>query len=79
MHIRRIGRQAGIFVCFLLMIGMALIGPLGCGDDNDDDRNCDDFASQAEAQAFFLAQGGPSRDPHGLDADNDGIACEELR
>jgi hypothetical protein len=42
------------------------------------DRNCDDFATQAEAQAFFLSEGGPGNDPHGLDADGDGIACENL-
>ncbi len=38
------------------------------------DLDCADFASQAEAQATFNAD--PS-DPNGLDADNDGIACEE--
>ena len=42
------------------------------------DRNCDDFATQREAQRFFEDEGGPARDPHGLDADNDGIACESL-
>jgi hypothetical protein len=42
------------------------------------DRNCDDFTTQAEAQAFFLSAGGPVRDPHGLDADADGVACESL-
>ena len=42
------------------------------------DRDCSDFATQAEAQAFFLANGGPARDPHRLDGDNDGIACERL-
>lgn len=36
--------------------------------------NCVDFASQAEAQAFFNAD--PS-DPEGLDADSDGLACED--
>ena len=40
--------------------------------------NCDDFATQREAQAFFLSEGGPSSDPHGLDGDNDGVACEDL-
>ena len=40
------------------------------------DLNCDDFGSQAEAQSVFNQN--PS-DPHGLDGDNDGIACEELR
>lgn len=43
------------------------------------DRDCGDFATQAEAQAFFEAAGGPERDPHRLDADGDGIACEGLR
>jgi competence protein ComEC len=42
------------------------------------DRDCSDFSTQAEAQAFFLANGGPDRDPHRLDGDNDGIACERL-
>jgi hypothetical protein len=42
------------------------------------DRNCDDFANQRDAQTFFISQGGPSKDPHGLDTDHDGIACENL-
>ncbi len=42
------------------------------------DLDCGDFASQAAAQAFFEVQGGPAADPHRLDADNDGIACENF-
>lgn len=42
------------------------------------DRDCSDFASQASAQEFFIETGGPQRDPHGLDADGDGRACESL-
>ena len=38
------------------------------------DRDCADFATQAQAQAFFQ-QAGPG-DPHGLDQDRDGRACE---
>jgi hypothetical protein len=38
-----------------------------------DDQNCDDFASQADAQAHYDAD---TSDPDGLDADNDGQACE---
>ena len=38
------------------------------------DRDCGDFATQAAAQAFMLASG--PGDPHGLDSDNDGRACE---
>jgi micrococcal nuclease len=42
------------------------------------DRDCSDFSSQREAQAFFEAEGGPGQDPHRLDGDNDGLACESL-
>jgi hypothetical protein len=42
------------------------------------DRDCKDFSSQREAQRFFEAAGGPARDPHRLDQDRDGIACEML-
>lgn len=40
------------------------------------DRDCGDFSSQAAAQNFFLANGGPQSDPHRLDDDGDGVACE---
>tara|TARA_B110000116_G_C16541701_1_gene448951 strand:- start:114 stop:437 length:324 start_codon:yes stop_codon:yes gene_type:complete len=42
------------------------------------DRDCGDFLTQKEAQAFFKAAGGPFSDPHRLDGDDDGIACELL-
>jgi hypothetical protein len=37
------------------------------------DYDCADFATQEEAQQFLLAG-----DPYGLDADNDGMACDNL-
>ena len=40
------------------------------------DKNCGDFGSGHAAQKFFLKVGGPSSDPHGLDRDGDGFACE---
>jgi endonuclease YncB( thermonuclease family) len=40
------------------------------------DRDCGDFATQAGAQTFFV-NAGPG-DPHRLDGDNDGRACETL-
>lgn len=40
------------------------------------DANCSDFSTQAAAQNFYIKNGGPQRDPHGLDADGDGVACE---
>jgi len=38
------------------------------------DRDCGDFPSQAAAQNFFLQAG--AGDPHRLDDDGDGVACE---
>ena len=43
-------------------------------DSSADDKDCADFASQADAQAALTAE--PS-DPDNLDADDDGIACED--
>lgn len=40
------------------------------------DRDCADFATQRHAQAFFEASG--PGDPHRLDGDGDGRACEDL-
>ena len=42
------------------------------------DRNCGDFAKQIDAQAFFIAAGGPAQDRHRLDRDRDGVVCESL-
>lgn len=42
------------------------------------DKDCGDFKTQKGAQDFFLNAGGPQKDPHGLDADGDGVACESL-
>ena len=40
------------------------------------DYDCIAFQTQAEAQKFFLDAG--ATDPHLLDADKDGLACEHL-
>ena len=61
-------------IALALLVVLALIGmavPVSAQD-----LNCDDFATQEEAQAVLNAD--PS-DPFGLDGnDNDGIACESL-
>ncbi len=41
--------------------------------------NCSDFTTQLQAQDFFVSNGGPGKDPHKLDGDKDGIACESLK
>jgi hypothetical protein len=46
---------------------------LDAARSDENDLTCNDFAGQAEAQGAFDAD--PS-DPHGLDLDQDGVACE---
>jgi hypothetical protein len=43
------------------------------------DKDCSDFDTWRQAQKFYKRHGGPQSDPHRLDADRDGIACESLR
>lgn len=38
-------------------------------------KSCEKFATPDDAQTAFLAEGGPKRDPMGLDPDGDGYAC----
>ncbi len=45
---------------------------------NSDFYNCGDFNSHIEAQNVFETCGGVENDIHGLDGDNDGVACESL-
>lgn len=51
-------------------------------DDQDgpgDDKDCDDFMSQREAQAYYDGAKRPGDDdPSNLDKDDDGKACESL-
>ncbi|PXY38111.1 hypothetical protein BA062_02685 [Prauserella flavalba] len=54
--------------------GMAFTG-VASAESAQGEFNCSDFGTWAEAQAVLEQD--PS-DPHGLDADNDGIACEDL-
>jgi hypothetical protein len=41
------------------------------------DMNCSDFDSHSAAQRFY--ERNQPGDPHGLDGDNDGVACESLQ
>lgn len=60
----------------LLVLALAVPGPAPGAVPAVADRDCGDFADQASAQRFFIAAGGPGRDPHSLDSDEDGVACE---
>lgn len=58
-------------ICLPLLAAVILLAiPTGASAA---DLDCADFANQAEAQEYL-----PGGDPHGLDGDNDGVACEDL-
>jgi len=48
----------------------------GPGETSVEDRDCSDFDTQLEAQRFFERH--QPGDPHSLDGDGDGEACESL-
>jgi hypothetical protein len=73
MHVSRLARHA--IAC--LAVASIAIGVLAQPASAFRDRDCSDFRSHAQAQRFFEAHN-PRRDPHRLDADHDGIACEDL-
>lgn len=59
-------------------VALALSATPVLGHHTVGDHNCDDFNSQADAQAYFRSQGGsPSNNVDDLDRDNDGVACED--
>ncbi len=66
--------------------GIVLAGIIGASSlvlstdaDQKRDKDCSDFNSQKEAQAFFTAESSlKGNDFHGLDRDGDGIVCETL-
>jgi endonuclease YncB( thermonuclease family) len=57
-------------------ISVTVTGALTVSPAYAADKDCGDFVSQKAAQIFFLENGGPTKDPHRLDHDGDGIACE---
>ena len=48
-------------------------------DPDGPDRDCGDFDTWEQAQAFYIAAGGPDTDRHRLDGNGDGVACNSLR
>jgi hypothetical protein len=58
-----------------VLAAVATLPLAGIANAEPTDRDCEDFATQQEAQAALDARLG---DPERLDADNDGIACEWL-
>jgi Excalibur calcium-binding domain len=73
MHLVRIRRIAVPTYVLALIAAAALAQPAAAFRD----RDCADFKTHKQAQRFYEKHN-PSRDPHGLDGDDDGIACEDL-
>lgn len=69
---RRVAAFVGVMA---LALGLAS-GFTGSAEARIVDRDCSDFATQRAAQRFFERHN-PSADPHRLDSDGDGIACED--
>lgn len=59
-------------------VGSLPTSQVGSPKSIEGDKDCKDFSTQKEAQDYFISQGGPSSDPHKLDADKDGVVCESL-
>lgn len=66
------GKWLGVLIVLSTAIVLCLAGAPGAAAAQHRDYNCSDFATQAEAEEYLLPG-----DPYGLDADNDGIACED--
>ena len=63
-------------ICVLFIAASVTVGLAAVPANAVADRDCGDFASQRAAQIFYLNAGGPRVDPHRLDAEGDGVACE---
>jgi Excalibur calcium-binding domain len=69
------GKRFGIGLVLGAAVAVFLIGLTapGASAAQRRDYDCADFANQAEAEEYLLPG-----DPYNLDADSDGIACEDL-
>lgn len=69
----RIPHLAVLVLALALVLSASLTQPAAAFYD----RDCADFDTQRQAQRFYKKHN-PNRDPHRLDADRDGLACESL-
>jgi hypothetical protein len=66
-------------VVFIALAMLALVAAPVVFASHSGDRDCEDFDTQAQAQRFFDRHGGsPSNNVDRLDANGDGIPCENL-
>ncbi|HJZ38041.1 MAG TPA: excalibur calcium-binding domain-containing protein [Solirubrobacterales bacterium] len=67
------GRWLRVVLASVAMIVVGLAAQAPGASAHRRDYDCADFANQAEAEEYLLPG-----DPYNLDADSDGIACEDL-
>jgi hypothetical protein len=67
------GRWLGVALVFVTVIAVGFAAHTPGASAHRRDYDCADFANQAEAEEYLLPG-----DPYNLDADSDGIACEDL-
>lgn len=70
--------RAAVLATFGLLAGVLFTVAGATSASAFADKDCSDFDTQAQAQRFFVNNGGPRKDPHRLDGDNDGKACDSL-
>ena len=56
-------------------VGTKLYSRFGFNAAGRYNRNCGQYRHQDQAQIAFLENGGPEKDPRGMDPDGDGYAC----
>lgn len=72
-------RAALVTVAALFAVLALNVSPAVASHQGTSDRDCSNFSTQAAAQDYYEAHGGPSQDPDRLDSDSDGVACESNR
>ncbi len=66
-----------VFGATLILLGIVALPAAVSSTALASDKDCADFRAQKQAQTFFVSHD-PAADPHRLDGDRDGIACESL-
>jgi hypothetical protein len=63
-------------IALLVVLASLLVPAVAVAQQQGDIYDCKDFQYQEDAQAVFIATGGPRSDVNGLDPDNNGQACD---
>jgi hypothetical protein len=66
----------GALLALALIAASPASSPVSISTAAAADKDCKDFDSRKQAQRFFENHN-PKKDPHNLDADDDGKACED--